>query len=118
MIELRYWDFLAVRLSAGHFNNTVYDREVNIRERDLPSVFLGDPDEICRSLSSQGVRFVVLIDEGLKSRVQSMAFLSPISEIGRWSIYEFDLHIDPAKISCNPNGDARNFPPELAAIEL
>ncbi len=92
MVELHYWDFLGVQLTAGYYDLVVYDRPYDIRNRDQPSLFEAE-DEICPLLQLQQVRYVVLQDQGLKARVEQVSCLAPKSEVGRWKIYEWSsLH--------------------------
>jgi hypothetical protein len=89
MVELRYWDFLAVRLTAGHYTDYLYDREYNLRNRNTLSIFEQDADVIYACLAAQNVRYVVLGDPILKQKAQSLGFLEPRVEVGEWVIYQF-----------------------------
>lgn len=89
MVELKYWDFLAVELTTGHYDTIVFDREYDIFNRNTPSIFLGRTANIYASLMSQNIQYVALHDPNLKVNTQLMFFLHPIQEIGDWTIYEF-----------------------------
>ena len=89
MVELKYWDFLAVQLTAGHYAAVVYDREYNDTNRNKPSIFLKKMETVCASLISHNVRYVALRDPNLKANARLINCLHPIKEIGHWTIYEF-----------------------------
>jgi len=90
MMELAYWDFLQIELMAGHYDNVVYDRVRDIRNRQTPSVFQEELGDIYNILARQNVRYVALTDPDLKSTAQEATFLSVQREIGAWTIYEFE----------------------------
>jgi hypothetical protein len=90
MVELKYWDFLRVQLTAGHYENVVYDRVQDITNRQTPSVFEEEPDDYYDTLARQNVRYIALHDPELKAKVQRASFLSVQEEIGAWTIYEFE----------------------------
>jgi hypothetical protein len=81
---------LRVQLTAGHYENIVYDRVRDIRNRQNPSVFEEEPDDIYDILARQNVRYIALHDPDLKAKAQQADFLSIQREIGAWTIYEFE----------------------------
>lgn len=90
MVELEYWDFLAVTLTAGYYDQVVYDREQDIRNRETPSIFEEEPVDVYDVLAEENVRYIALHDPGLKARVQEASFLSPQGSVDGWTIYEFE----------------------------
>jgi len=89
MVELKYWDFLAVKLTAGHYDAIVFDREYNIYNRNTLSIFEEEITDIYAYMILHKVRYVALRDPNLKARAQLMDFLIPLRNIGNWTIYEF-----------------------------
>lgn len=89
MVELRYWDFLAINLTAGHYDAIVFDREYNIYDRNTPSIFDEEIADISAYMILHKVRYVALRDPDLKAKAQSTGFLSPQQDVGDWTIYEF-----------------------------
>jgi len=89
MVELKYWDFLAVKLTAGHYDAIVFDREYNIYNRNTPSIFEGDIADIYAYMILHKVQYIALCDPKLKARAQVIDFLLPKQNIGNWTIYEF-----------------------------
>lgn len=90
MLELKYWDFLAFQLTAGHHDAIVYDRVQDIRDRQTPSFFEKEPDDIYEILSTQHVRYVALRNPDLKAKVEQTGFLSVQQDLGTWTIFEFE----------------------------
>ena len=88
MVELRYWDFLAVNLTSHHYDNIIFDREQNIRDRDTPSIFLQERDEVCKSLALPDLQYVVLKDKDLKLLIQELNLVRLHQNVGMWTIYE------------------------------
>lgn len=90
MVELQYWDYLAVQLTAGHYDAIVYDRESDLFNRNTPSIFSGNIENVCSSLMAQSIQYVALRDPNLKANAQLTGCLFPGQEIGAWTIYTFD----------------------------
>lgn len=89
IVELKYWEFLAVELTAQHYDTIIFDRDQDAVKRDTPSLFSQAPKQICRSLRAlENLRYVVLHDEALKAQVQQIAFLKQYQNVGTWTIYE------------------------------
>lgn len=103
MIELHYWDFLGVELGAAHFDDLVYDRVRDIRNKELPSMFWQDTAVVCRALAElPNLRYVLLLDEGLKMRVAAeFSYLEVVQSEGRWTIYHMIPDKSPALAGCN-----------------
>jgi hypothetical protein len=89
MVELKYWDFLAVQLTAGHYAAVINDREYDAFNRNNPSIFSGRAETVCASLLSQNVRYIALYDPNLKANARQIDCLNAIKEIGYWTIFEF-----------------------------
>ena len=102
MVELRYWDFLSVELAASHFDDVVYDRVRDTRNRDLPSIFAQDAATLCQELAVfPDLRYVLLLDDALKARVEEIPYLEPLQVQGRWTIYQVIEEQSPAVGGCN-----------------
>lgn len=87
MVELRYWDFLAVELTARHYDAVAYDREKDLFNRNTPSIFTGGRSDVCAGLTSQNIRYVALRESTLKANALSTGCLRANREIGRWTVY-------------------------------
>jgi hypothetical protein len=88
MVELHYWDFLAVNLTSLHFDEIVFDREQDLRNRNTESVFLQRPEDICEVIISSDIRYVALTTEELKQKATQINILIPRQNAGAWTIFE------------------------------
>jgi len=91
MVELKYWEFLAIQLTARHYDNAVFDREDDLLNRDTPSIFLEPPANIHAALLSENVRYVALQDPALKEKAGLAGFLRQEKDIGSWTVFKFEL---------------------------
>lgn len=90
MVELQYWDFIAVELTAGYYEAIVFDREADVLNRNTPSIFSGDTEAVCSNLATQHVRYVALRDPNLKANALLTGCLVAGQKIGQWTVYTFD----------------------------
>ncbi len=89
MVELHYWDYLGINLTAHHFDAILFDREKNLLDRTTPSIFLQEPSRVCEELlQTPELRYVSLKDETLKARAQDVNILRLYRNVGTWTIYE------------------------------
>jgi hypothetical protein len=88
MVELKYWDFLGLQLTAGHYEAVIYDREYDLFNRNTTSIFSEETKNICARLSQQNVKYVTLSDPQLKTNAQMIDCLKNEMQIGTWIVYE------------------------------
>src|SRR5690606_28893948 len=70
MLERAYWDFLYIRLAAGHFALVRFDRPVTDEYAGTPSDLLSMSDaEILARVKKEKTRFIVVRDPALKERL-------------------------------------------------
>ena len=89
MVEVTYWEFIAVQLAAKHYDEILFDRPVDLYNRDLPSLFLENPPLVKEALLREGVTYVALQDTTLKANAQAVDFLTPLKAFGDWMVYRF-----------------------------
>jgi len=97
MLELTYWDFLKIKLTARKYDRVRLDREFvretaeNISNR-VPSIFLtmGD-EEIFQHLRRENTKFVVVKDKRIKHRLNNLDFIRKFKELDNWDFYRVDL---------------------------
>ena len=87
MVELRYWDFIGVQLTAGHYDSIVFDRKQSKFDRNTPSIFSVGADAVRSTIQTQNIRYIALYDPTLKANALAMDFLHPAQEIGEWTIF-------------------------------
>jgi hypothetical protein len=90
MVELKYWDFLGVELTAGHYDAVVLDREYDPRNRGIASIFSDHLTDVRERLRAQRVRYLALHDPHSKTAAGRMPFLTAKQDVGAWTIYEFN----------------------------
>ncbi len=89
MVQLHYWEYLAINLTSGNYDTIMFDREQDIYNKNTPSLFREDPITACNILLEiKNLRYVLLKDEALKSQAQQIYILNKYQDIGSWTIYE------------------------------
>ena len=88
LIELRYWDFQAIRALTGREDLIIFDRNLDIYNRNLPSILTEPSLSICDFLFDQDVKWLALQDETLKTIAAQQHCLSLRKDIGRWKVFE------------------------------
>jgi len=89
MVELRYWEFLAVQMTAGHYSDIVFDREYILTERDKESVLLGTEEKVEEIFDSQGIKYLIIQDPEIYANVVNWNSFNLLTEIGSWKILQF-----------------------------
>lgn len=87
MVELKYWDFLGVELTAEYYNNRFYDREYDVYNRNTPSIFFEDKQIVCTFLRKHRIQIVALANNSLKEIAASLSCLKEKETIGDWTLY-------------------------------
>ncbi len=88
MVELLYWDYLGVSLTAQHYDDRVFDREKDFLNRDIPSIFTQEVSEICDVLTAvSNLQYVALKDDASNAQAQTITSLDIQQHIGSWTIY-------------------------------
>jgi hypothetical protein len=88
MVELSYWEFLGVELTAKHYRQVLYDRLRKSTDRTSPSIFIGESTSIQEYLRDKKVRFVVLKDPALVGRARTLTVLRELGSAGRWTLFK------------------------------
>jgi hypothetical protein len=87
LLEARYWDFLALRLTIEQDEWLLYDREHDYLNRNNPSRLLDEDKSVKDWLVEARVGLVALRDPDLKERADQLSFLTRQKEVGDWVIY-------------------------------
>jgi hypothetical protein len=87
MAELIYWDFLALQLIIEQKEKLVFDREINIWDRDLPSLLLANEESVRAQLHSTRIELIALKSPILRERAETLVFLQRDRDIGTWTVY-------------------------------
>ena len=89
MLELKYWEFLAVQMTAGHYSEVVFDREYILTERDKVSVLLNSKEDIDHIFESQEIQYLIIQDPDLKNHIDLCGNFNTLSDIGNWRILKY-----------------------------
>jgi hypothetical protein len=87
MVELVYWDYLALQLMVQQREKLLFDREVDYLNREIPSLFLENEADIRAQLLKSGVEWVALKNPVLTERAEALAFLVRERDVGAWTIF-------------------------------
>ncbi len=86
MIEVVYWEFLGINLTAKHYSQMIPDREINKSKRNLPSLFAEDILTLHQTLLRQNTKYIVLRSNASKSKAS--LFATAEKDIGPWTIFK------------------------------
>lgn len=90
LIELSYWDYLAVQLMSEQGKLVVFDRPKDSRRRNLPSDIENLSDGQIRDyLVEKNIALIVLRSDALKKRLSPLGFVMLLDEVGGWQIFKF-----------------------------
>jgi hypothetical protein len=87
MIEVVYWDFLALQLLIDQQNRLLFDREIDSFNREIPSLMLEDEQSIQRQLLSAQVDLLAVKTPLLHERAESLSFLVHERSVGAWAVF-------------------------------
>jgi len=88
LLELKYWDFQAIKALTGREDLILYDRKLDVYNRQLPSVLTDPSISICNYLQSKDIKWLVIQNETLKTIAGQQFCLSLRKDIGRWKVFE------------------------------
>ncbi len=89
LLELKYWEYIAVQLPARHYDTQYFDREEDFYNRNTPSIFLEPPEVILDTLVQNHILYVALYDDALREKALQTEFLLAQKEIGDWTVFKF-----------------------------
>ena len=87
MIEVSYWQYLAIHVGANDMNTLVYDRELDVITRKPQSLLLTDPARFQTCLKFYNISYVIVQDAQLRAIVEEQLHLRPTKEINRYAFY-------------------------------
>lgn len=102
MIELSYWQYLAIKVGANDIDTILYDRDLNYR-RDTPSLFMTNEQSFRQCLWLYDVSYLIVKDPVLQSAVEQTLGLSPVQAINGYLFYPTDQIVregKPADVPC------------------
>jgi len=87
VVEVLFWEFLAVQLSARHLDDIVFDRPWELRNRDERSYFLQDAITVSHWLRQEQIELVALRSPEEKARAERLDILTLEAKFGDWVVY-------------------------------
>lgn len=87
VIELSYWQYLAIHVGANDLDNIIYDRSLDIQSRKTQSLLLLDPQQFAFCLIFYDVSYVVMKDPLLRTMIEDRLGLRPIKEVNGYTFY-------------------------------
>jgi hypothetical protein len=88
LIELSYWQYLAIHVGANDISSLLYDRELDTDLRQSPSLLVTDLEAFRNCLSYFDVSFVIVKSPDLRNIIESDLLLMPSEEIGSYNFYQ------------------------------
>jgi hypothetical protein len=87
VIELAYWQYLAIIIGANDINRVIYDRELDIYARTAQSLLLTDETLFKSCLRVYDISYLVIKDPGLRATLEGQWHLQPIKEVNGYAFY-------------------------------
>ena len=87
MIELSYWQYLAIKVGANDIEGVVYDRVMVAGSRDTQSLLLTDDRLFQSCLLSYGISYLIVKDPQLRAASEDKLKLRLIKEVNGYAFY-------------------------------
>ena len=88
LIELSYWQYLAIHVGANDVSSIIYDRERDIGQRQAPSLLVTDIEAFRNCLSLYRLSYIVVKSPELRDIVESSLKISPSEEVNEYAFYQ------------------------------
>nr|MBC8446001.1 glycosyltransferase family 39 protein [Chloroflexota bacterium] len=88
LIELSYWQYLAIHVGANDISLLVYDRELDFERRQSSSLLLTDVDAFCSCLALYNISYIIVKSPELRDVVENDLAMRPSEEINNYVFYE------------------------------
>ena len=87
MIELIYWEYVAIQVGANDVNGVLYDRDLDLEHRQSASWILSDLEALRSCLASAQVSFVILKSPALQHTVEEEIGLVSSDIVNGYTFY-------------------------------
>ena len=88
LIELSYWQYLAIHVGANDISLLMYDRELDIEHRQTSSLLLSGPDTVRKYLALYDISYVVVRSPELEEAVEQALGILPFEEVNAYFFYQ------------------------------
>jgi hypothetical protein len=107
LIELSYWQYIAIHIGADDISRIVYDRDLDTEQRDTLSLLETDLAAFRACLREYDISYVVLRSGVLRKVIQQELGLQPSEKVGQYAFYPVPnelLQDDPGSQAICPLG--------------
>jgi hypothetical protein len=87
IIELSYWQYLAIKVGANDLYRVVYDRELDLATRKSQSLLLTDDQLFQSCLKSYNVSYIIVKDGQLRDVIERKLGLHFTKEVNGYAFY-------------------------------
>lgn len=94
MIELSYWQYLAVQIGANDINGILYDRVLDYEHRQTQSLISSDPEAFWGCIAQYQIGYLVIKSPELIETVERKFHLSPSETINKYAFYKIPEDFD------------------------
>ena len=87
IIEVSYWEYLAIHVGANDLKRLMYDRELDFDRRDAPSLILETPGLVYACARQNEIEYLVVKDNQLKDLLEGTYSLKPEHQVNTYNFY-------------------------------
>lgn len=96
VIELSYWQYLAIQVGANDINGILYDRVLDYEHRQTQSLISSDSEAFLGCIAQYKIGYLVIKSPELIEIVERKFRLSPLETINEYAFYEIPEDFDNA----------------------
>ncbi len=100
LIELAYWQYLAIHVGANDLEGILYDRPLDFERRASTSMLLAPPDVVRACLAARDISMLVLESEALRAVAEIQLGLTPAQTVNGYTFYPLPEREEPASTPC------------------
>jgi hypothetical protein len=86
LIEVSYWDYVAIHVGANDISLLMYDRQLDIRQ-ESPSLLLSDVGAVRKCLALYNISYIVVKSPELDETIQTDLGIPPSEEVNVYAFY-------------------------------
>jgi hypothetical protein len=94
MIELSYWQYLAIQVGANDINRIFYDRILDYEHRQTQSLISTDPEAFWGCLAQYKIGYLIIKSPELIEIIERKFHLSPSETVNEYTFYKIPEDFD------------------------
>ena len=102
LLELSYWEYLAVHIGANDINGIIYDRALDLEKRESISFLETDSSAIESCLAQHQISYIVVKSPALRNLVEKELRIEPEGIVNDYAFYS---PTDQLPANLNPNSE-------------